>query len=116
MFYEVYEKLCAEHGETPFGLPPKLGIGKNSIVANWQKGAIPRAKTLQTLADYFGVSIAYLLGEEQEPQAQQKKPVPNWDELSDSHKKLIEAVYSMDEASVTRLQLIVDMVLAEREK
>lgn len=33
-----------------------------STVANWLSGKIPRKKTLALLADYFGVSVDYLLG------------------------------------------------------
>lgn len=63
MFYDVYSKLCAERGESPFNLPVKLGLQKsNSAVAQWQAGSVPRKKTLEGLAEHFDVSVAYLMG------------------------------------------------------
>lgn len=63
VFYDVYSKLCAERGESPFNLPVKLGLQKsNSAVAQWQAGSVPRKKTLEGLAEHFDVSVAYLMG------------------------------------------------------
>lgn len=64
MFYDVYMKLCEEHGEKPYALVLELGASNNSIVANWKnKGTKPRVEFMQKIADHFGVSIAYLLEE-----------------------------------------------------
>lgn len=63
MFYEIYERLCLENNEKPYQLPIKLGAKSNSVVAQWQKGSVPRATMLQKIADYFHVSVEYLLGE-----------------------------------------------------
>ena len=39
-----------------------LGLNKSSIL-NWEKrGTIPSGETLQKIADYFDVSVDYLLG------------------------------------------------------
>ena len=66
MFFDTYKKLCEDKKVRPFALPMKLGIAKsNSIVAQWQKGSIPRRKTLEVLADYFDVTVAYLMGIEE---------------------------------------------------
>lgn len=61
MFYDIYKKLCEEHGESPYALPLKLGAKSNSIVAQWKKGSIPRPDMLKKIADYFGVTSGYLL-------------------------------------------------------
>lgn len=64
MFYDVYMRLCEENNEKPYALVLKLGAKNNSIVANWKKlGSIPRPDFLQKIADYFGVSMAYILEE-----------------------------------------------------
>ena len=79
VFYDVYCKLCQENGEKPFSLPIKLGMKSNSAVAQWKNGSIPRKQMLEKIADYFGVTVGYLLdgGEEKSP------PPDNGDVLLD---------------------------------
>lgn len=44
-----------------------LHLGKNSFI-NWEsRGTIPNGETLQKIADYFGVSVDYLLNGSPEP-------------------------------------------------
>ena len=60
-FFTIYENLCKEQKSTPSGVANKLNIA-NSSVNRWRKGAIPRGAALNSIADYFGVSVDYLLG------------------------------------------------------
>ena len=69
-FYENYIKLCARRGEYPTGVATKLGIEK-STVSRWARGATPRYATLIRIADYFGITVKELVGEEKE---EEKKP------------------------------------------
>lgn len=66
MFYEIYEKLCAENGEKPYQLPLKLGAKSNSVVAQWKHGSTPRGAMLHKIASHFNVSVEYLLTGETE--------------------------------------------------
>ena len=61
MFYENFKRLCSERGTTPTAVAKAIGIS-TSMTANWKKGGVPRADTLQKVADYFGVTSDYLLG------------------------------------------------------
>ncbi len=46
-----------------------LNLGKNSFV-NWERrGTIPNGETLSKIADYFNVTVDYLLGTETKPSA-----------------------------------------------
>ena len=66
MFYENFKKLCAEKGISVYKAVNDMGIGQ-STATRWKQGtAVPRAETLQKIADYFGVSTDYLLGNETE--------------------------------------------------
>jgi transcriptional regulator with XRE-family HTH domain len=65
MFYQKYAELCELRNEKPYSVAKKLGLG-NSNVAQWKKGSTPRGEVLSKISDYFGVSVAYLLGEEQQ--------------------------------------------------
>lgn len=67
MFYEVYSNLCKERGKSATGVAIELNIAR-STVANWKKtGTTPQAEILQKIADYFGVSVDYLLEKDKSP-------------------------------------------------
>lgn len=61
MFYENLLKLCQEQGEEATPLLKKLDISTGGL-ANWRNGVTPGGKTLSKIADYFNVSVDYLLG------------------------------------------------------
>lgn len=70
MFYDRYYDLCKKNGEKPYSVAKKIGLG-NSNVAQWKKGSTPRSDVLQKIADYFEISVGYLLGYEDK-----EKPAP----------------------------------------
>ena len=62
MFISRIELLLAEKGIQKKTFLAELGLSKNSFV-NWRdRGNVPSGATLQKIADYFGVSLDYLLG------------------------------------------------------
>lgn len=59
--YEVFEQLLQKHGVTPYKVAKETGVTQTSL-SNWKAGrSVPSMKTFQKLADYFGVSIEYLM-------------------------------------------------------
>lgn len=54
MFKEIFEKLCAEKGESPSAVCQKVGLS-NAAYSAWTENSIPRKATLKKIADYFGV-------------------------------------------------------------
>lgn len=66
MFYDRFVVLCAKNGVKPSAAVEAIGIGRANATF-WKKGSLPSAKNLQKLADYFGVSVAYLLGQSDDP-------------------------------------------------
>lgn len=75
--YERFEQLLQKHGVTPYKVSKEAGVTQTSL-SNWKSGrSTPSVKTLQKIADYFGVSIGYLTGtEEAEPNAVDKENNP----------------------------------------
>lgn len=65
--YEIFERLCKERGVTPYRVSEATGI-KTSSLSGWKAGKFtPKQEKLKKIADYFGVSIEYLMtGEEKE--------------------------------------------------
>lgn len=70
--YEIIQKLCKEHGIALTALEKELGFGRGSL-GKLKNGGTSAAR-LQKIADYFGVSINYLISGEdkKEIQLQQK--------------------------------------------
>lgn len=60
-FFARYASLCKEKNKTPNGVAKELGIPSASVT-NWKKGVTPRAKSIEQIAAYFGVSADYLMG------------------------------------------------------
>ena len=61
MFYDILKQLCTQHNTTPTALLKQLNISPSKGTV-WKNGADPSVKYLILFADFFGVSIDYLLG------------------------------------------------------
>ncbi|MDR7815140.1 helix-turn-helix domain-containing protein [Lacrimispora sp.] len=59
--YEVFEKLIQKYEVTPYKVAKEAGVTQTAL-SNWKSGrSTPSAKTLQKIADYFGVTVDYLM-------------------------------------------------------
>ena len=60
-FIDLLDELIAKSGKNKNQIAKDLGLTKNYYV-NWKnRGNIPDGETLNLLAEYFGVSVDYLL-------------------------------------------------------
>ena len=66
MFYERLSELCAENQKSQAFVVQSIGLNRAAI-AKWKKGSIPNGDTVRKLAEFFGVSTDYLLGNVNEP-------------------------------------------------
>lgn len=68
--YENIAGLCTDRGITAYKLCTDLGM-RNSVISDLKTGRKKglNAETLSKIADYFGVSVDYLLGNEQKEKA-----------------------------------------------
>ena len=59
--YKIFEELLNLHGITAYKVAKETGIS-TSTMTEWKKGKyVPKADKLQKIADYFGVSLEYLM-------------------------------------------------------
>lgn len=67
MYYENFEKLCNLKSVKPSTVSKATGIS-TATLTSWKQGKYtPKQDKLQLIADYFGVTIDYLMtGEEKE--------------------------------------------------
>lgn len=66
--YEVFEQLLQKYGVTPYKVAKEAGVTQTAL-SNWKSGrSTPTTKTLQKIADYFGVTLDFLLTGKEVPQ------------------------------------------------
>ena len=93
-FYDNYIKLCASCGKNPTTVSKEIGLS-NAAASWWKNGKKPSAITKQRLADYFGVSVSELTGEEQK-----EKPAPGGSELDARFDALLSQMTDADRADL----------------
>ena len=64
---EVIFKLFEKSGRSDYALVKEIGLKRTSI-SNWRQNlANPSADALRKIADYFDVSVDYLMGRTENP-------------------------------------------------
>ncbi len=65
--WEIFKRLCDNNEKVPNNVAKELGIPSGTITG-WKKGICkPKVEKLKLIADYFNVSLDYLLGESDTP-------------------------------------------------
>lgn len=67
IMYEIFSKLLQSRGVTPYKVSKETGVSQSTL-SDWKRGvSTPKQDKLQKIADYFGVSLEYLMtGEEKD--------------------------------------------------
>lgn len=111
MFWDVFTTLCAQRGVSPNAVAKSLSIASGTVT-NWKNGAEPQNAKLKKIADYFGVSVSYLLGVVDDPD-----PIA----LVDPSKKeppMLEWLAKLDDMTADELaevEQFVDFVLSRKK-
>lgn len=102
--YERIISLCQEKGITGGKLCTDLQMSKGTLtdLKMGRQTGISATKA-QKIATYFGVSVGYLLGEEEKKQSTES-------ELSIKKKEFIQKVEKMTDAQIERLEQILALV------
>jgi transcriptional regulator with XRE-family HTH domain len=70
--YEIFDELIKQKGLSAYKVAKDTGISQTTL-SDWKGGrSIPKTDKLQKIADYLGVTLDYLLGNEQK-----KEPTHN---------------------------------------
>ena len=67
MFFNRFKALCDEKGISVYRACTDIGLNR-SAVAKWKDGGKPNGTTAAKLAEYFGVTTDYLLGQSEQRQ------------------------------------------------
>lgn len=100
MFFTRFSELCEAKNKKPTTVGIELGIPRGTISYWKHSNAVPKQDVLVKIAEYFCVSVDYLLGQE--------KKTAQTDGLSD---KTIAAI-KMYESLSAEQQAVVDALLA----
>ena len=106
MFWNNFLVLCNEHNTTPTSVVKELKIS-NGSVTHWKNGKVPHHGTLLKIADYFGVSVDYLLGEE----VKEKEPTGS----STVDPRLLALIDSMTEEELADLERYAEFILSKKK-
>lgn len=78
-FWEIFYNLCESHGTKPNTVAKQLGFS-SAVCTQWKKGLQkPSAEKLRKIAEYFEVSVDYLIGAESKPTMDTLRPVKSPD-------------------------------------
>ena len=85
MFYNKFVQLCQRDGISPSKAASLIGFNRSSVSMWKAQGYTPRREILVKIANYFNVSVDYLLGEEDK-----EKKTTEYDGLSEGEKELLD--------------------------
>ena len=129
--YEVFEQLLQKHGVTSYKVAKEAGVTQTAL-SNWKAGrSTPTTKTLQKIADYFGVTVDYLIsgkndsseesGETELTTRDERDIAKDLDRIMSEIKKgddgtLYYNGVEIDDASINLLQNAIEYALRETKK
>ena len=110
--YNRIMDLCKQKGVSGSRMCLDLGLSKSTLsdIKGGRKKGISTA-TAQKIASYFGVSVGYLLGEEED---KKEKPTDN-DELSEADKKFFELLKVATEEEKQMYYDIIQTIIDRRK-
>lgn len=106
--YEIFLKLLQLHNCKPSDVANATGIGKSTFT-DWKNGrSAPKAEKMQRIAEFFGVSVDYLMtGKESE--GHQGGVLA----LSDPEQLLLAAFRQLNEQGQKKAQELVKLLLLD---
>ena len=64
MFYDIFIKLCHDNNISPTKILKEYLHMSSGNMTKWKAGQIPKVDTVKKIADYFNVSVDFLLGDD----------------------------------------------------
>lgn len=65
--YEIFEQLLQKYGVTAYKVSKEAGVTQSTL-SDWKRGrSTPKTENMKKIADYFGVTVEYLMTGKEEP-------------------------------------------------
>jgi len=108
--FDIFDRLCTEKGKSQSAAAEEAGVSKNAI-GRWRSGeVVPSKASVKKIADYFGVSVGYLLGDEK-----QKNPATENDSgISKEKSELIQKIMSLPDEDLASVDLLLQVLEAKK--
>lgn len=123
--YEIFEKLMKEKGVNAYKVAKATGISSQTLSA-WKKGTYtPKQDKIEKLANYFNVSVAYLMGltdipneelTEEETRKQIAELEERLEQLEIEHKALVKENEEKDKIITENYELLKKLSITDKEK
>lgn len=111
MFYDIFLDLCKRKGVSCHKAALDIGLS-NATPTTWKKrGLTPKGDTLAKIADYFDVSVEYLLGTGPE-----QRPISKADILNEIDVAFYGDYQQLDEEDRETLRAMARIMRERREK
>lgn len=114
MFWDNFVSLCNIHKVSPNGVAKQLGFSTGTVTW-WKKGRMPRDTALKKIADFFGVTSEYLLGEtDNREKPEEKTPSKLWEgeEMSDKEKQMWDLWHRVPDEQKPHILALIQSALA----
>ena len=67
IMYEIFEQLLQKYGVTAYKVSKETGVTQSTL-SDWKRGrSTPKTENMKKIADYFGVTVEYLMTGKNEP-------------------------------------------------
>ena len=113
-FWNTFYNLCINVGKSPNAVASELNISSGTITW-WKKGKVPHPSTAQKIANYFNVSVGYLLGYEQsavvENASEEKEKTPDENNLTEGEQMLLALFRQVPEDKQPHLIQLIKVAL-----
>lgn len=109
-FYQKYVALCTNSKITPSAAAQKMGISKTTV-HRWKNGGGVTDANLQIIANYFGVPVDELIGDDS---VKKEKPTAQGDGIKlDSYEDIDQWLGTLDGKG---LDMVIAMAAAKKVK
>ena len=97
--YEIFEQLLKAHGVTAYRVSKETGV-TTATLTSWKQGKYtPKPEKLQKIADYFNVSLSYLMtGKEEKEESVSQLTKKDERDIAKTVEGLMERLESNDGA------------------
>lgn len=111
MFWDNFVLLCDRAGKSPNAVAAEIGFKSSGTVTGWKDGTIPYERNLKKIADYFGVTVDYLLNAEKEnaPGSDAEGEIEKaLAQATPAQRELISSILDMNENQLLFVKELVD--------
>lgn len=72
--YEIFAQLLEKYNVTPYKVSKETGVAQTTL-SDWKRGrSTPKSDNMKKIADYFGVTVDYLMTGKNEQPKEKKNP------------------------------------------